>query len=1746
MAEQQHNDPFQTMIERNADGVLIVDRAETIRFANPAAEALLGRSRAELRGQVFGFPVIDGDKTEIDLWRSDHTFVSVDMRVVELVWENEPSYLISLRDITERKHAEQALARETAALQATLNSIGDAVISTDIQGRVIWMNPVAESLTGWTQTEAAGRLLDKVLQIINEETRSQTENPVARVLQEETIVKLANHTLLISRSGKEIPIADSAAPLFDAFGHITGVVLVFRDQTEERLNQRLMETRLSLIAYATNHSLDALLTQALDEIGALLDSPLGFYHFVDPDQNTVSLQQWSTHTLQHCAREHICSAERKYAHYDIAEAGVWANCVAEKKPVIHNDYAALPHKNGLPEGHVALARELAAPVLRDGKVVAVVGVGNKPADYTQKDADVLSYLADVTWEIVRQKQAEEALRESEEKHRTLFETMAQGVVYHDTSGAITSANPAALKILGLSMEQLLGRTSMDPRWRAVHEDGSDFPGETHPSMVALHTGQEVDDVVMGVFNPQLEAYRWIRIHATPQFAGGDRPRQVYTTFDDITERKQAEDALRESEEKFRSLVEQSYDGVFLMDEDARIVEWNPALEKIVGIDRADAIGRFAWDVQYQALQEEKQTNAMRTALKTALERFRETGEAPWLNTLHKAVVQRGDGTLRIAEQVAFPICTDKGFMMGTVFRDVTERQRMEQALHESAERLELALQGAALGAWDWHIPTGKTTFDERWAEMIGYTAGEITHHLSTWEALVHPDDLPVARERLNAHLEGKTGAYEAEFRMRHKSGKWIWVLDKGRVIERDANGVPLRACGTHLDITRRKQMEQALQDSLSMAQRRESETRQLLAASQAVLECHTFSEAARRIFDVARETTGAVSGYVAMMSQDGSENEVLFLESGGMPCAVDPALPMPIRGLRAAAYARGEVVYDNDFLTGPWAELLPPGHVAMHNVLFAPILAGDRVVGVMGLANKPVAGTGAQGFTEDDARMAGALGNMIAIALRRIQAEEALRASEARYRSLAENFPNGALFLFDASFRYLAADGKSLAQAGLVGEQIVGRTIAEVFPELWDVIRPHAEAALRGEESYYEVVYQGRIYANQALPITSDANQARQGLVVTQDITERKQAQEKIAEVNWALTEAERLAQMGNWTWYPGQHRARWSAGLLRIYGVDPADGPPMNDEQYLSHIHPDDHAVLEAALREAAETGYYECDYRIYRYDNEELRYHHARGELKPSKAGPIQFGIVIDVTERKQAEAALQESERRYRELFENSRDGFVVVDPQGQFIDANQAYCQMVGYTLDELRNTANFYEITPSRWHTWEREEIWKNRLLESGHSGIYEKEYIHKDGTVFPVEIRSYTVFDDEGDPRYLWGIVRDITERKRAEETVRASEERFRDVVSSIPGAVFQFVRHPEGTLEVPFMSEGAGALFNRPVAELLDSTRLFDDVNPADIPALWASIEASAQSMTPWRQEFRVELAPELTRWLRGVSMPRRLPDGSICWTGMLLDVTENQEAQRKVEQYAQELERSNQELEHFAYVISHDLQEPARTVLSYLQLLVRRYHGALDDKADAFIRFAIDGAQRMQDMIRALLDLSRVESRGQSFKPTDCERVWEMTCRALHHTIQQSGAHITHDPLPVVLADPDQLGQVFQNLLANAIKFRREDTPSRIHISARLTESPAGKRWEFSVRDNGIGIPPEQAGRLFQIFQRLHTQEEYPGVGIGLALCKRIVERHDGEIWIEAESSQGATIKFTLPDRELPNIRSEPNHAQ
>ncbi len=485
-------------------------------------------------------------------------------------------------------------------------------------------------------------------------------------------------------------------------------------------------------------------------------------------------------------------------------------------------------------------------------------------------------------------------------------------------------------------------------------------------------------------------------------------------------------------------------------------------------------------------------------------------------------------------------------------------------------------------------------------------------------------------------------------------------------------------------------------------------------------------------------------------------------------------------------------------------------------------------------------------------------------------------------------------------------------------------------------------------------------------------------------------------------------------------------------------------------------------------------------------------------------------DVTEHRRAEAELESIARSRAE----SPNPVLQIADGRTIVYANPAALTMLGGPAEGLVDTEAPDDVA-----------LIAARALAS--DTLHEMEYSRGD--------EAYLLsFVPVADRRSVNIYGRTITERKRVEGRIRESEEQVRNLIENSADGIL--VTDEEGRLTT--WNRGMEMITGIAAGDVLGAPAW--DIQARIVNEEWTGPEYRARYRAIWDRLLQDGAYPNLDRLL---DVQIRTPTGEVrhlqqmAFTtptprgfqvgGILRDITEQKRAEEELLRFTEELRRSNEDLEQFAYVSSHDLQEPLRSIVSFSQLLERRYRGQLGPDADEYIDFIVEGGTRMQALIRDLLSYSRVNTKRQELRPTDVEDILASVERNLASPLREAGAAIAHDPLPVVTADPLQLEQVFANLVSNAIKFRKPEEPLRIHVGARRTDG----FWEFSVADNGIGIEPEYLDRIFVIFQRLHTRDVYPGTGIGLAIAKRIVDRHGGTIRVESTPGEGSTFFFTLP---------------
>ena len=502
-----------------------------------------------------------------------------------------------------------------------------------------------------------------------------------------------------------------------------------------------------------------------------------------------------------------------------------------------------------------------------------------------------------------------------------------------------------------------------------------------------------------------------------------------------------------------------------------------------------------------------------------------------------------------------------------------------------------------------------------------------------------------------------------------------------------------------------------------------------------------------------------------------------------------------------------------------------------------------------------------------------------------------------------------------------------------------------------------------------------------------------------------------------------------------------------------------------------------------------------------------------------PHRATFSIDITERSRLEAALRTSEARFRRIVETAEEGIWTIDAANRITFVNARMATMLGYTVEEMLDRPLFDFMDADGTRISAATIVRRRQGVAEGHEATLQ----HRDGSAVWTAMASSPITDDTGAYAGALTMVSDITARKRAEQALRASEERLRQVEKHAPTGLALVAVDGRWLRVNPALC----ALVGYTEQELLACT--FGDItHPDDLETDLEYVrQLLAGEIATYQMEKRYIRKDGATIWiLLSVSLVRDTEGRPEYFISQIQDIEALKRTSQALEVANRELGRSNAELAQFASVASHDLRSPLNTIGSFAQLLSMRYTGKLDTDADEFLAFIMDAVKRMQQLISDMLSYAHLGAQLAPAESIDCAVLVSQVIAHLGAAIAESGAVVTHHGLPVVLGRASQLGQVFQNLIANAIKFHSQ-VPPLVSVSARRD----GSDWLFCVEDNGIGIDPAHAERIFVLFQRLHTREEYPGTGTGLAVCKKIIEGHGGRIWVESHIGHGTRVLFTLP---------------
>ncbi|NHX41775.1 MULTISPECIES: PAS domain S-box protein [Haloarcula] len=1069
----------------------------------------------------------------------------------------------------------------------------------------------------------------------------------------------------------------------------------------------------------------------------------------------------------------------------------------------------------------------------------------------------------VARDVTARKAREQELERKRARLRALFDESPDGIIVHDENGEIIDTNTTQIDQLGY--EELCGvnvaefevghsRTELRALW-------SDMAlGETR-RVEGNHRRKNGSIFPVEVWISKTEVHGEIRFIAISR---------------DISDRKAREREMVRNREFLEKTQNIASVGGWEIDLQTDELRWTDEVYRIHDLP-LDADVTVEDGIDYYHPEERPTLNAV-------FDRLVEEGE-PYDEELRIVTAADAVKWVRTVGDPEF----DDGEVVGArgIFQDITDRKEREQDVQELTERLDLAVEGANLGVWDWDMTTDAVTFNEQWASMLGLSLDEIAHTLETWEERVHPADMDRVEDALEAHLAGEAELYDCDHRMRTASGEWKWIRDVGEVVERDSDGQPTRAVGIHLDITDQKQSENALEEERDM-----------------------FAQGPAVVFKWQNEPDWPVE-YVSENVTETFGFTPEELESGDIPYKT--------------------LIHDEDMDT-----------------VTAEVQANTD--------------TETERFSHDPYRMVTA----------------------------------------DGEVKWVTDNTKIIRNDG---------EITHYLGYLIDITdRKRLEQSLRqSEQSLREMT-----------EVASDTDRGFEG---------------KLA----AILEL-------------GCERLNLPYGFLTR--ID--DGTQHIVEASGSH------SELQAGASAPMSKAY--CRRTI--EQDEPLTIQNAVEEDWPDDVAYEMFGLGCYVGGKVTVNGEL------YGTLCFADRD-----NRDHQFDESERAFVELL---VQWVR-----YELAGEAVETKLRElNETAQRLLSASDASEVASTATESAKRVLGLPMTGIWWYDEGKDALVPAGLT---------------------DEAGALLGTQPTF--DGEGSLAWETFESG--------------EVRVYDDLQ---------EVEARFNDDTPIRSETLVPLGDKGIL-ISGSTEQRAFSETDRGLFEILAATVETALSRAEREQVLRDtrerLEQSNEELEQFAYAASHDLQEPLRTVSSYLTLLERRNEEVLDDDALEFIDFAVDGAERMREMIQALLAYSRVDTRGQAFESTDMDAVFDTVARNLEVNIEESGAVVNvPDAGGHVVGDTNQLVQLFQNLVENGIKYS-EETP---HVNISVVRS-GDDTVEYAVSDDGIGMEPSQLDDIFEVFQRLHTHEEISGTGIGLSMCRKIVDRHSGQIRVKSAPDEGSTFFVTLP---------------
>lgn len=1680
---------FRALAANANDGILIANEKGRYVYANKRASRMTGYSLAELlqigvqdlthadevrkvtgrfKKRITGAPVPRQYETVIV--RKNGESLPIELTAAKTVWHGQPAGLAIIRDIAERKRTEDLVRKSEEKYRALVEpSLQGIVILQGIPPRVVFANPSAAKILGLT---------------VNEFLSLSTKQMFARVKLPPKEQKDLLQRYLERLEG--VPAPTSQEFCLNRADGTTRCVEVFAKDIEF---DGKPSVQVVLIDITERKQAEEALRESEERYKALFDRSLYcvYIHdfegrFLDANKAALKLLGYQKKDIPSLKFTSLLDEDQlprvKKILNEIKRSAF------QKRPSLYK----LRRKDG---NDVWVETE-ASVIYRQGKPYAIQGIAR---DITEK------------------KWTEEILREREERFRLAFEDGPIGMAFVGRDFKLLKVNKVFCKMLEYTEAEISKLTFVD----ITHPEDIDKDVQLAKQ---VFKGKRASYKIEKRYIKKNGEILWANLTATVIRNQEGKVLYGLAMIEDVTERKRAKDALQESELRYRTTINSIGDVIHVVDRDLRLILINPAFKKWAQMFklRTDIIGRpllEAFPFLSNKIRNEYR-RVFRTAKPLITEERTEIEGQEYITETRKIPILDGEKVVRVI----------------TVIRDFTEQRRAEEGLRESEEQyralVEESLQGLVITKG---IPPRILFVNPRAAEILGYTVDEIMKFSpGKLLKLVHIEDQHIFRQRMRAREDGESLGNNFEFRVVRKDRFVRWVeIFSTNILYRGEPAVQTAI----LDSTERKEAERELRD-------REEYYSHLIENLTDIIVVVEKDGTIRYISPSVKE----VNGYNPSDLIDTTLFEHLHTEDiASVETFFNEAIKTP--GITSPVEHR---IRRED---GSWAYLESVGN----NLLDNPVVEGMIVT--------------SRDITQ------------------RKQAERELRIKENAIASSINgigiaDLQGKLVYVNDSAVRMWGYDHK---------DEIIGRHL----PDFWEgegvleTVRALREKGARiGEDvgrrkdgSLFDIQFATSMIKDK------DGNPIYMfGSFL--DITERKRDEEELRKHREHLEELveERTAELHKINeQLKGEieERKKAEAALRQSEATKRALLNATTDSALLLDLEGKILAINEVAAKRLGKRVEDLVNISVKKlfppllFKARKVHGEDAVRSGKPSRYEDIREGRIFDnsvypvldskgkviqlavfardITKRKKMELELREREERYRSLVETSPDGITLTDLNANILMCNQQTAEIHGYeSVEEMIGKKGIDLIAPED-HERARENT--RKIIEKQRVRDLEYSLLKKDGSRFPGELSVSVITDAEGKPKAFMGLTRDITERKRMELTQRALQQIANAVYTTEDlDELFKAIHKELGT--ILNTKNFFIALLNRdsntisfpyhkderdPYVETLPIGKtLTGYVIRKDQPLLATRTQIKRMAKTGL-----IELLGAIPEIWLGVPMRVRNKKIGALVVQNYEDATaidqsdldilkfvsgqvglsiERKRAEEQLKETLEELARSNAELEQFAHIASHDLQEPLQAVAMSIEIVAKRHKDKFDATANKFIKYAVDESNRMQMLVQDLLTYSRVGRGGIEFKPIDCLLVLDQTLDNLLVPIEQSDAKITHGPLPTVMGDPLQLTQVLQNLIDNAIKFRREEPP-RIHVTA----TRKGDEWVFAVSDNGMGFDPKHAEKIFAAFERLLDKTRYLGTGIGLAICRKIVERHGGRIWAESKAGEGAIFYFTIP---------------